>query len=158
MATWHEFEQSSPEIAAAGRKLLYQFGPGLGFLATVRKDGGPRVHPICPFIFEGALYAFILNKSPKHSDLVRDGRYALHTFPPQAVDDEFYLSGRVTRVEDQSLRERCAAAYKAQGTMGATDQESLFAFDIENAMLAVYKSRPSWPPAYSKWRAARSIS
>jgi len=37
MATWREFEQSSPEIAAAGHKLLYQFGPGLGFLATAAK-------------------------------------------------------------------------------------------------------------------------
>jgi hypothetical protein len=48
MATWSEFEQADPTMAAAGRKLLYQFGIGLGYLATVRKDGGPRVHPICP--------------------------------------------------------------------------------------------------------------
>ncbi|MGH7778247.1 MAG: hypothetical protein ACREQR_00255 [Candidatus Binataceae bacterium] len=41
MATWQEFELAAPEIAAAGGKLLYQFGPGLAFLATVRKDGAP---------------------------------------------------------------------------------------------------------------------
>ena len=34
-----KFETHAPEIAEAGRKLLYQFGVGLAFLATVRKDG-----------------------------------------------------------------------------------------------------------------------
>lgn len=30
--------------------MMYQWKLGLGFLATVRSDGGPRVHPICPVI------------------------------------------------------------------------------------------------------------
>ena len=42
MATWAQFETSAPEMAVEGRKLFYQFGPGLGFLATVRPDGGPN--------------------------------------------------------------------------------------------------------------------
>jgi hypothetical protein len=47
MATWSEFSRSAPEIAELGRKQLLQFGLGLAFLATVRKDGGPRLHPVC---------------------------------------------------------------------------------------------------------------
>jgi hypothetical protein len=38
-----------------GRDLLYQFGVGLGFLSTVRRDGGPRVHPICPILHDDQL-------------------------------------------------------------------------------------------------------
>ncbi|GIU89866.1 MAG: hypothetical protein KatS3mg010_0965 [Acidimicrobiia bacterium] len=34
-----------PGMAAAGRRLLYQFGPGPGYLATVRDDGSRRLHP-----------------------------------------------------------------------------------------------------------------
>jgi len=48
MATWNEFETDAPDIAAAGRQLLYQFGVGLAFLATLRKDGAPRLHRFAP--------------------------------------------------------------------------------------------------------------
>ena len=41
MATWAEFESSDPGLATKGRSLLYQYGPPLGYLATVRPDG-PR--------------------------------------------------------------------------------------------------------------------
>ena len=93
MATWSTFEAAAPELATAGQRLLYQFGPGLGFLATVRPDGGPRLHPICPVVAEGELWAFILRRSPKCRDLERDGRYALHSFPPVEKDDEFAVTG-----------------------------------------------------------------
>ena len=35
MATWAAFEAAAPDVAADGLALLTQFGPGLGFLATV---------------------------------------------------------------------------------------------------------------------------
>jgi len=50
MATWGGFAQQDHELADAGAKLLTQFGVGLGFLATARKDGGSRVHPVCPIL------------------------------------------------------------------------------------------------------------
>ena len=37
-------------MVKGARELFYQYGIGLGFLATVRPDGGPRLHPICPII------------------------------------------------------------------------------------------------------------
>lgn len=48
--TWTEFERQQPALADAGRRQLYQVGIGLAFLATVRPDGGPRVHPVCPVL------------------------------------------------------------------------------------------------------------
>lgn len=154
MATWSEFEAAMPEMAAAGRKLLYQFGPGLGFLATVRKDGGPRLHPICPMIVDGALCALI-GDSPKRADLLRDGRYAVHTFPPEAVDDEFYVTGRAVLVPDAGRRVAVYAAVAAQGTT-AGEHELLFEFTVDRAMLATYSHRGpgSFPPAYTRWSAA----
>src|ERR1700686_4004216 len=104
MATWNEFETDAPDIAAAGRQMLYQFGVGLAFLATVRKDGAPRLHPICPTVVNGCLYALIA-PGHKRAGLRRDGRYALHTFPPKDVDDEFLVMGRATFIDDPAIAE-----------------------------------------------------
>ena len=81
MKRWSEFAAERPDIAEAGSALIYQFRVGLGYLATVRKDGGQRVHPVCPVIANGGLYVFVGNQSPKIHDLLRDGRFALHSFP-----------------------------------------------------------------------------
>lgn len=157
MATWNEFEASDPVMAAAGRKLLYQFGVGLGYLATVRKDGGPRLHPFCPIVNEGRLYGLI-GPSPKRNDLVRDGRYAIHSFACPDRDDEFYLTGRAHLHQDAGLTGSARAALVASGATSSGD-ELLFAFDIEHAMLATYKKRgepDNWPPLYRNWHAPRA--
>lgn len=155
MTSWNEFEASAPEIAAAGRSLLYQFGPGRAFLATVRKDGAPRLHPICPTVVEGSLYALILPTSPKFGDLKRDGRYALHTFAPVEVDDEFLVMGRARFIDDAALASRVRDDQKARG-MTSTGDEVLFTFDIERVMYAKYLGgHGTWPPKYLVWRADR---
>lgn len=48
MIGWSEFVRREPELARQGRALLYNFGVGLAFLGTVRADGGPQLHPMCP--------------------------------------------------------------------------------------------------------------
>jgi hypothetical protein len=96
--------------------LLHQYGPGLGYLATVRADGGPRVHPVSPVVHSGRLYCFIV-ASPKRDDLSRDGRYALHTFPSDRSEDEAYLAGRASRVVEPGLVARLAAAMRAEPTV-----------------------------------------
>ena len=103
MLSWAEFQRLRPDVAEAGHRLLYQFGVGLGFLATIRVDGGPRLHPMCPLVTEDALLGF-LHPSPKRQDLYRDGRYALHCFPPDDNEDAFYISGRAVLVDDRTRR------------------------------------------------------
>ena len=152
MKRWCEFAAERPEMAEAGRALVYQFKVGLGYLATVRKDGGPRVHPVCPVIANGGLYLFIGNQTPKLRDLLRDGRYALHTFPNPEVDDEFSVSGRVRRCDDAAVREVVYAAYTATGAF--TSNDTLFELWLEKALHAKYGPRPSWPPVYTRWSAA----
>ena len=53
MITWRELAAAEPERAEAGGSLLSQFDVGLAFLATVRKDGAPRLHPVCPVLSSG---------------------------------------------------------------------------------------------------------
>ena len=105
MVTWKEFAAAEPEMAEVGRALLFQFGVGLAFLATVRGDGGPRLHPVCPVLSRDRLFVLITPGSPKRHDLERDGRFALQSFPqPKPGSDEFYLTGRAERVDDQAAR------------------------------------------------------
>lgn len=154
MASWSEFEAARPELAVRGRELIYQFGVGLGFLATVRRDGGPRLHPFCPILHAGRLYGLI-GASPKARDLARDGRYAIHSFPARDVDDEFYLTGRASARPDGELEDAVRATYLATGG-GSSGDEALFEFDIDRVLLATYKKRgepDNWPPRYDKWRA-----
>ena len=151
MADWKEFEAAAPEIAAAGKKLLYQHGVGLAYLATLRKDGAPRLHPICPTIVEGVLSALI-GPSHKRADLKRDGRYALHTFPSPNKDDEFLVMGRARFVDDPERTTRVRDDLKSRG-MKSTEDEVLFEFGIERAMHADYPGGPgTWPPKYSVWK------
>lgn len=152
MATWSTFEEDNAEMAAAGKELIQQFGVGLGYLATVRRDGGPRLHPICAILCDGGLYGLIA-PSPKQGDLRRDGRYALHTFPNPERDDEFYLTGRAVERDDALLAARVRAAQIAAGGTSSGD-ESVFEFLIEHALLSTYKKRgepDNWPPVYTKW-------
>jgi hypothetical protein len=152
MATWREFESDAPEMAAIGRGMIYQFGVGLGYLATVRADGGPRLHPFCPILHDGGLYGLIAH-SPKQRDLLRDGRYAIHSFPSPDKDDELYLTGRAHARDDAALAVGVRQTMTSTGATSSGD-ERLFEFDIERVLLATYKKRgepDNWPPRYAKW-------
>ncbi len=151
MHRWRQFEEAAPELASAGRAMIYQFGPGLGYIATVRPDGGPRMHPFCPIQYGDGLYGLIAD-SPKQRDLLRDGRYAFHTFPQAEGDDEFYLTGRVRAVDDAAEVEAVRAKMREDGA-SSTGDERCFELLIETAMFAKYTARGAWPPAYTIWHA-----
>lgn len=144
--------RAAPELAAHGGRLLTEFGPGLGFLATVRSDGAPRLHPICPVVADGELWVFIITASPKCADLRRDGRYALHSFPPDEVEDEFTVAGVAVeavdvRPGDATWGRICAATSAAVGRA----DETPFRLGIDRAMLAMYEARGVFPPTYTTW-------
>jgi hypothetical protein len=131
MASWSDFAADAPRLARAIRALIEQYGPGLGYLATVRADGGPRVHPVSPVFTEEGLFCFIID-SPKRRDLERDGRYALHSFPPESSDDEAYVAGRARPVTDPARVDRLAADLRAAPQV----DWKLFEFDVDVAMLS----------------------
>ncbi len=156
MARWQTLEKEAPEIAEKGRALIYQFGTGLGYLATLRPDGGLRLHPFCPVVTAGGIYARVID-SPKRRDLLARRSFAFHAFAPEDRDDEFMLTGTANLVEDPQVIETVAEAFHAAGATSSGD-ELTFEFDIDRALLALYKPRaeegPHWPPEYHKWRAA----
>ena len=157
MASWADLAVERPELANRARALFLIEQPdapspaGLGYLATVRADGGPRVHPVSPAVLDGRLYVFILLASPKAADLRRDGRFALHSWPKPFLDDgfddeEFYLAGRASRVTDDELHHRISAAVGDKPESGQS-----FELDIERAM---HKARVGGL-GYEVWRPDR---
>ena len=130
MASWGEFAAAEPLLASAVRALVCQYGQGLGYLATVRADGGPRVHPVSPVITDDGLFCFIID-SPKRCDLDRDGRYALHAFPPEESDDEAYLAGHAVPVTDRGRTVALTLATRADERVSW----KLYEFTIEVAMV-----------------------
>jgi len=150
--SWQGFATAAPKIAAEGNRLLHQFGIGLAFIATTRKDGGPRLHPCCPLLADGRLYVFITGPSPKRYDLERDGRFALHANPPADNDDEFFCAGRATRVGDAALR----AAIAKQAKHNVRDDEVLFELRIDRALYTTWINprQPDTQPVYAKWSCA----
>src|SRR5262245_36831936 len=143
MAAWSEFAVARPRLAASIHALVHQYGTGFGYLATVRADGGPRVHPVSPFITREGLFCFVID-SPKRRDLDRDGRYALHSFPSESADDEAYVSGHAHAVTDQGRIDRFAAEMRAEPTV----DWRLYEFDVDVAML-VRHGHPTGPSARS---------
>lgn len=128
MANWSDIEQQSPEIAKQGRALLARHQ--VAYLATVRKDGGPRVHQICPAIIDGALYASIAPSAKLH-DLRRDSRYMLH-FMCGEQDAEFHCRGTAAEITDAAEQATIRNSATKQD-LNYTEHEILFRLSIDRA-------------------------
>ena len=156
MITWNEFERQQRALAGAGRTQFYQFGIGLGFLATVRPDGGPRVHPVCPVISAAGLHLLVIS-GPKQQDLRRDGRYALHSeiCPPPRQDDGFALAGQAREVTDAVLRRTVRARVLAERdgeVWPSFDDDVIFELVIERALLTLTKPDGPFPAGPTIWK------
>jgi len=84
MATWTELAAEAPDLAALTERRLV--ATGLMMLATLRRDGFPRVSPVEPTIADDKLtlhgdrlWLGMMPGSTKSRDLQRDGRFAAHT-------------------------------------------------------------------------------
>ena len=158
-ARWGDLAATRPDIAAAGRRLLYTHGIGLEFLATVRADGGPRVHPICPVLTETGLHGMII-PGPKLNDLRRDPRYALHgeTIPPPNQDDAFYVTGIALEVADPMAWEEIALQTLAERSTTERwpgfETQVLFEFRVERCLLTLTHAVDGFPAGHTVWHYA----
>ena len=152
MLTWKEFSAAEPALADTGRSLLFQFKVGLAFLATVRRDGAPRLHPVCPVLSDDRLYVLITPASPKGRDLQRDGRYALQSFPqPKPGSDEFFVSGTASPVADAQARANILRDAKHMADVS----EIVFELLVDRVMHTRWENvlTPQMRSLHTKWRA-----
>jgi hypothetical protein len=78
--------RATDNMSQRGAEMLRRFT--LGYLATLRPDGSPRVHPVTVTVDDTGIYVYAVASTPKGRDLRRDPRYALHAFP-SFVDGDF---------------------------------------------------------------------
>jgi len=148
VATWADLEAGAPEIAEVGSRLFAKYE--IAYLATVSPAGWPRVHPFCPAIAGGRLWAFIVEESPKRRDLDTNGRFAMHALPG-VEDEQFFVAGRAAREPDAALRDVVLAAMPYDDADG---RHMLYEFFPERALWTTWENfqKPGMRPVHRAWR------
>lgn len=138
MATWNEFAASDSKLAAFGAERL---AGRVAYLATIRSDGSPRVHPVTPHIGLDKLFVYVEPESPKARDLLRDNRYALHCHveDTNGSQGEFCVRGRAKVVEDRKDRDALFDTAKAAG-FDPQDRYVVFELQVESALATTYEN------------------
>jgi hypothetical protein len=112
---------------------------------------------MCPLVTDQGLYAFII-PGPKHDDLVRDGRYAMHCFPPAQSEDAFYVTGRARTVTDTGLEADLDALFwKERGRDDKppeSENQTLFEFLVSTCLLTRTTGIGDWNPQHTIWDAS----
>jgi hypothetical protein len=158
MLSWAQFAAQAPELAEFGRGLLDRFDGG-AFLATVRGDGAPRLHPVVAILAAQRLWVFVNPQSRKFRDLVRDGRDVLHLLI-DSDDKEFLVGGRAIAMNHaRDLWEVVAQAapYTVPHDRTPSSEGSHFLFElkIDRAAMTIWHNpgRPDTRPTRRVWRA-----
>jgi hypothetical protein len=137
---WRDLAEAAPEIARLGKERLDQARVAL--LATLRKDGSPRISPVEPYLSRGHLLFGAMSWSLKTRDLLRDPRCVLHSAVtgPDNGEGELKLYGRAIEADDQ-IRNSCQGGWWLERP---PDAATVFALDIEQATFI------SWDTAHGQ--------
>jgi hypothetical protein len=149
MVTWGAFEKEAADLASFGRERIDR---RVSFLATIREDGGPRVHPVTPWISDGHLYVRMYPTSPKVTDLRRDARFALHSMMDNddGIGGEFALTGGASEIVDPDAR---SAAMAFVESPGRDRTFVLFEFGVDEVVSTSYSGDAT---ERRRWRAEGS--
>ena len=74
---WDDLVRRQPRLAAIAAARLLE--PGVVLVATIRRDGTPRLSPVEPLVLDGDLWLSMLWGSLKAGDLARDPRLLVHS-------------------------------------------------------------------------------
>jgi len=131
MASWSEFEAEAPELAERVRELLDAHGHKT--IATIRRDGSPRISGTETELSDGELWIGSMRDALKARDLQRDPRFALHSASedPDVWTGDAKLAGtaeEVRRPEADSHRFRLDL--REVSTVGLDEARKFLVIDI----------------------------
>jgi hypothetical protein len=151
---WSEIERHQPGLAALGRQRLLD--PGVVLVATIRRDGTPRLSPVEPFVMDGALWLSMMWQSAKATDLLRDARVLVHSVITNrdGSEGEFKIRGTVRAENDTAVQHRYAQAV-AQSLGWDVQVGRVHLFEVNAEHLTYIRYDPvtdhqhvaMWPPA-----------
>ena len=147
---WEEFKANAPEIAALAEERFNR--TGLVLLATLRKNGWPRISPVEVYIVDGHLYLGMMWRSMKALDLQRDPRCTVHSTVcnKDGSEGEVKLYGNSVELHSLDRRSRfCDAVFAKIGWRPEEPEFHLFSIDIETAAYVGFefeeKIHKIWP-------------
>jgi hypothetical protein len=124
MAGWAEFEAAAPELAERVRARLDAHVHKT--LATVRRDGSPRISGTETQIVDGELWIGSMWEARKALDLQRDPRFALHSGSedPPGWSGDAKLAGVAREITDP------ARVKEINGEAAGSEPSHLFRLDL----------------------------
>jgi pyridoxamine 5'-phosphate oxidase-like protein len=150
---WADLEQRQPRLGDVARARLLE--PGVVLVATIRRDGSPRLSPVEPWVMDGELWLSMLWGSWKARDLQRDSRILVHSVvnTRDGGDGELKLRGRAEPTDEPGVLARYAQeVHEALGWTPVPGRFHLFRVDIESVAFLRYDDATgdqftaSWPP------------
>ncbi len=150
---WQEIVERQPRLAATAHSRLIE--PGVVLVATLRRDGSPRLSPVEPFVLEGDLLLSMLWRSFKARDLLRDPRVLVHSIVTgrDGSDGELKVRGTACEERDPGRQGRYAEAVAAAlGWRPEPGRFHLFSVDVSEVTFIRYDEPTgdqfvsSWPP------------
>jgi hypothetical protein len=136
---WHEFEAEQPRLADLAKRRLAE--PGVVLVATIRRDGTPRVSPVEPLFWDGDLWLSMLWGSRKAQDLERDSRILVHSVVTsrEGTAGESKVRGRAIPETDARIESGYAATVRSQlGWSPEPGRFHLFSVDVEEVTFIRY--------------------
>jgi general stress protein 26 len=152
MPSWRQVEAEAPELAARARELFDAYKHKT--LATIRRDGSPRISGTEIQFADGEIWFGSMWKAMKALDLERDPRFAIHsgsTDPPEWKGDA-KIAGRIEEITDS---ERKAAVW---GHESAPGEAHLFRADITELVLTSVGGEPPDHLVIESWHEGRGVS
>src|SRR5689334_15762656 len=121
---WSELEDAQPRLADLARRRLIE--PGVLLVATIRRDGTPRLSPVEPYLLDGDLWLSMMWGSRKAADLRRDPRLLVHNIITgrDGADGEVKVRGTARAEHDPAVWRRYAGA--VAGSLGWTPTPGRF--------------------------------
>jgi hypothetical protein len=113
MTSWDDLTTAAPELARQAQARIES--TGLALLATLRRDGSPRISGVEPLFAHGELWLGMMDASLKARDLQRDPRMALHnaTVDKDVTEGDVKISGRAIEVTDTDAKARFSEAVRS---------------------------------------------
>lgn len=152
MASWSEIEREAPTLTASAHEFLDAFVHKT--LATLRRDGAPRISGSEVIFADGELWLGSMWQSRKARDLQRDPRFALHSGSPDpdaGWRGDAKVAGRVEESLDEELRTRVF------GGKGGPGPAHLFRCDIIELVVVSLPDPPEFLVIES-WHEGRGVT
>jgi hypothetical protein len=131
VARWAEVVAAEPELAARAEASFEAHMHKT--IATLRRDGSPRISGIELLFAEGDAWVGSMRGAVKALDLQRDPRYAVHSGsddPPEWSGDA-KLAGRVEEVTDQAVLDAVYPPEPAGEPTRRIEEMHLFRLEID---------------------------